>query len=87
LNAYLNRYVGPSYFNPKTTQKIPSWFHFFREDKLGDEYVKAVSTTNENAFIVVPDPEDATKGVVLVFKTDSSDTINRILSYYKSYAS
>jgi len=47
-------YVCQSCFKAKTT-KIPVWFHYFRNDTLGVNYIKTVSPTKENAFIVVPD--------------------------------
>ena len=73
------RFVGPTYFKPKS-QKIPAYFHSFMDDPKGEEYMKKKANKDELSFIVVPDSDDPYKGVWITM----NDQQNQISSVYVS---
>ena len=50
------RFVGPSYFKPKT-MKIPSWFHFFKTEDDTKKYLQDNTKEGEKVFVVTADLE------------------------------
>jgi hypothetical protein len=51
------RFIGPSYFKPKST-KIPAWFHFFKTDEDIKKYLQENSKESDKVFVVTADLEN-----------------------------